>query len=186
MNLRVNQKMKIIPKKYYIDNEKFYEEMVKFLQLCNQAKLEEKERPTPSNYIGECFIKIAEKFVNHRYFVGYSYRDELIGDAIENCMKAIENFNPELSKNPFAYFSQITYFAFRRRCIAEMNEQNKKYKMLEDYDIDTLVSEHGDDDDLITYITESARKQVDTNQKTSYNTTPKPEKKEKLTSYKLF
>lgn len=165
-------------KKLYIDNELFYNEMCKYLEACALAEADGKEIPSPNDYIGSCFIKIAEKFVNHRYFSGYTYRDELIGDAIVNCMVAIRNFDPTKSKNPFAYFSQITYFAFRRRCIKELAEQEKKYQLLDGYDVDSLVCDNNDNDELVTFITESARKQLDLNPKTTYNT--KKEKKQKV------
>ena len=84
---------------------------------------EEKGDPKPqvSEYIGECFVKIANHLAYKSNFVNYTFREEMILDGIENCITYIDNFNPEKSKNPFAYFTQITYYAFLRRIQKERN-----------------------------------------------------------------
>ena len=84
---------------------------------------EEKGDPKPqvSEYIGECFVKIANHLAYKSNFVNYTFREEMILDGIENCITYIDNFNPEKSKNPFAYFTQITYYAFLRRIQKKRN-----------------------------------------------------------------
>ena len=100
---------------HYVDNKKFFAEMVKWKDLVKQAEHVGDPKPQVTEYIGECFLLIAERLSTRPNFINYPYRDEMIGDAIENCLMYAANFDPEKSKNPFAYFTQITYFAFLRR-----------------------------------------------------------------------
>ena len=107
-----------VPKKktnHYIDNKKFYGEMIRFHNACQKAKEEGEERPRIPEYVGECIMLIAQRLSTRPNFIGYSYREEMIGDGIENCLAYIHNFNPDKSNNPFAYFTQIIYYAFLRR-----------------------------------------------------------------------
>ena len=87
--------------------------------------------PAIPNYIGECFMKIAEGLSHKPNFINYTYRDEMISDGIENCLMYFDNFNPDKSKNPFAYFTQIIYFAFLRRIGKEKKQTYVKYKATE-------------------------------------------------------
>ena len=66
-------------------------------------------------------FKIANGLSYRPNFINYTYRQEMISDGIENCLQYIHNFDPEKSKNPFAYFTQIIYYAFIRRIQKEKN-----------------------------------------------------------------
>lgn len=124
----------------YIDNKKFYTEMVIYRRLCDEAKEAGEERPVVSRYIGECIMMIATRLATRPNFVGYSYKDEMISDGIENCLAYIHNFNPEKSTNPFAYFTQIIYYAFLRRIQKEKKQLYIKHKSFENSMImNTLV-----------------------------------------------
>lgn len=118
----------------YVDNQKFYDELVKFRALCKEAEANGKSHPRPSDYIGQCLIAIATKFSftnnNKMSFINYSFKDEMISDAIENCVKALHSFDPDISKNPFSYFTQVCFFAFIRRIQAEKRQGYIKWKML--------------------------------------------------------
>ena len=116
---------------HYVDNKKFLQEMTDWKKRVRDA--EESDDPTPqvTEYIGECFLLIAERLATRPNFVNYPYKDEMIGDAIENCLIAANNFDPDKSSNPFAYFTQITYFAFLRRIQREKKQDTIKYKMME-------------------------------------------------------
>ena len=96
-----------------------------------RAKEEEKPRPRVTNYIGECFLKIATHLSYKPNFVNYMFREDMICDGIENCLQYIDNFNPEKSQNPFAYFTQIIYYAFLRRIQKEKKQLEIKGKILE-------------------------------------------------------
>ena len=107
-------KRKRVVSEHYVNNKEFLEALVVFKAKCLAAKEAGESRPQISNYIGECFLKIATHLSYKPNFVNYMFREDMICDGIENCVQYIENFNPEKSKNPFAYFTQIIYYAFLR------------------------------------------------------------------------
>ena len=114
--------------KHYVNNEDFLKALVQYKKDCKQAIKHKEPKPKVPEYIGECFMKIAEGLSHKPNFINYPHRDEMIGDGIENCLMYFENFNPEKSKNPFAYFTQIIYFAFLRRIQKEKKQLYIKYK----------------------------------------------------------
>lgn len=124
----------------YIDNKKFYTEMVVYRRLYEETVKAGEQRPLVSRYIGECIMLIATRLATRPNFVGYSYKDEMISDGIENCLAYLHNFNPEKSTNPFAYFTQIIYYAFLRRIQKEKKQLYIKHKSFENSMImNTLV-----------------------------------------------
>ena len=130
---------------HYVDNAKFLEEIKKWNEKRKEA--EEQGEPTPqvTNYIGECFLKIANGLSYKPNFINYTYKQEMISDCIENCLQYIHNFNPEKSKNPFAYFTQIIYYAFIRRIQKEKKQTHIKNKMIENQEYIDFVTLEGDD-----------------------------------------
>ena len=121
--------------KHYINNEDFLKALVDYKESCKLAKNENKPEPAIPNYIGECFMKIAEGLSHKPNFINYTYRDEMISDGIENCLQYFNNFDPAKSKNPFAYFTQIIYFAFLRRIQKEKKQTYVKYKATQQFGI---------------------------------------------------
>jgi len=121
--------------KHYINNADFLKALIDYRAACDEAKRNDKQDPIVPNYIGECFIKIAEHLSRKPNFVSYSFRDEMIADGIENCIMYFRNFNPDKSTNPFAYFTQIIYFAFLRRISREKKQLYVKYKATEQFGI---------------------------------------------------
>jgi hypothetical protein len=117
--------------KQYVNNADFLAALVDYKERCKEAKKNKAEPPPIPNYIGECFMKIAEGLSHKPNFINYTYRDEMISDGIENCLMYFNNFNPDKSKNPFAYFTQIIYFAFLRRIGKEKKQTYVKYKATE-------------------------------------------------------
>jgi len=128
---------------HYIDNSKFLEEMIKYRDAVAAAKLKNEIPPPVTEYIGECFMKIAQRLSFRPNFINYAFKDDMISDGIENCLQYIHNFNPEKSTNPFAYFTQIIYYAFIRRIQKEKKQLYIKYKAIENHDFTTQEdSEH--------------------------------------------
>tara|TARA_R100001244_G_scaffold2229_2_gene3663 strand:+ start:79 stop:663 length:585 start_codon:yes stop_codon:yes gene_type:complete len=122
------------PKKiHYVDNQKFLEEMIVYKGKCKDAKSREEPEPQISEYVGECFMKIANRLSFRPNFINYAFREDMISDGIENCVQYIRNFDPEKSKNPFAYFTQIIYFAFIRRIQKEKKQLYIKYKTMDTF-----------------------------------------------------
>jgi hypothetical protein len=115
----------------YIDNEKFLSEMVAYKKDVKQAAKAGEKKPRLPEYVGECFMKIAENLSHKPNFLSYTFRDEMIADAIENCVMYADNFDPAKSSNPFAYFTQIVYYAFLRRIQREKKQLYVKYKSTE-------------------------------------------------------
>ena len=116
---------------HYIDNEKFLKEMVIYKRELDEAKSKDELPPMISEYLGDCFMKIAQRLSFRPNFINYAFKDEMISDGIENCVQYIKNFNPEKSSNPFAYFTQIIYYAFIRRIQKEKKQLYIKYKTME-------------------------------------------------------
>ena len=105
-----------------------------------KAKESGETRPRVPEYIGECFLKISENLAWRPNFINYTFRDDLVSDGIENCLLYAHNFNPEKSKNPFSYFTQIAYFAFIRRIVKEKKQADIKFKFMEQANIEDFVS----------------------------------------------
>lgn len=113
---------------HYVDNAKLYEAFVKHKENVTKARKLGKPDPPLPDYIGMCFMLIAEKVGSKGSYSKYSYLDEMKDDAIENCIVAANNFDPEKGKNPFAYFTQVTMWAFHRRIDKEKKQTYIKYK----------------------------------------------------------
>jgi hypothetical protein len=120
-----------LKKEHYVNNKEFLYAIVEFRQQVILAKERGLERPRITNYLGDCFLKIAQHLSYKPNFVNYMFKDDMIGDGIENCITYIDNFNPEKSQNPFAYFTQIIYYAFLRRIQKEKKQLDIKNKMIE-------------------------------------------------------
>ena len=107
--------------------------MVIYKDQFNQAKKDGSPPPQISEYLGECFMKIAQRLSYRPNFINYAFRDDMISDGIENCVQYIKNFDPEKSNNPFAYFTQIIYYAFIRRIQKEKKQLYVKYKTMDSF-----------------------------------------------------
>ncbi len=116
---------------YYVNNREFLEAIVAYKARVRRAEESGSDRPRVPNYIGDCFLKIATHLSYKPNFVNYMFREDMICDGIENCLQYIDNFNPEKSSNPFAYFTQIIYYAFLRRIQKEKRQLEIKSKILE-------------------------------------------------------
>ena len=139
---------KIIPKQkpHYVNNKKFLEAMTEYRELRIMAEETGKPRPQVTNYIGECYLKIANHLSYRPNFINYTYRDDMISDGIENCLQYMDNFDPEKSKNPFAYFTQIIYYAFIRRIQKEKKQYQIKQKMISNFGVEQMMDQlEGDD-----------------------------------------
>ena len=116
---------------HYVNNKEFLLALVDFKADCKVAEENGEPRPQISNYIGECFLKIATHLSYKPNFVNYMFREDMICDGIENCVQYIHNFDPEKSRNPFAYFTQIIHYAFLRRIQKEKKQLEIKTKIIE-------------------------------------------------------
>tara|TARA_B100000902_G_scaffold395870_1_gene455414 strand:+ start:3094 stop:3654 length:561 start_codon:yes stop_codon:yes gene_type:complete len=139
-------------KAHYINNKEFSLAVVDYVREKNEAEAKDQPIPKVTDYIARCFIKIAEGLSHRPNFVRYTYREEMVMDAVENCLRAIGNYNLETATrtgkpNAFSYFTQICYFAFIRRITKEKKQQDIKFRFIEKMGIEEFV-EAGMDGDM--------------------------------------
>jgi hypothetical protein len=139
-------------KPHYINNKDFSLAVVEYVTKCNEAKTKEQAVPKVTNYIATCFLKISEGLSRRPNFVRYTYREEMVMDAVENCLRAINNYKIETATrtgkpNAFSYFTQICYFAFIRRITKEKKQQDIKFRFIEKMGIEEFV-EAGMDNEM--------------------------------------
>jgi len=143
-------------KENYVNNREFLDALMVYRQQVAAAKESGSAKPKVPNYIGECFLKIATHLSYKPNFVNYMFRDDMICDGIENCLQYIDNFNPEKSTNPFAYFTQIIYYAFLRRIQREKKQLEIKSKILERSGFDEVLHMDSHSGDMYGYSSSSA------------------------------
>jgi hypothetical protein len=137
---------------HYVNNKEFHEALIEYKHKVNAAKEAGAPPPRITNYLGDCFLKIATHLSYRPNFVNYMFREEMISDAVENCVQYINNFNVERS-NPFAYFTQIVYYAFLRRIQKEKKQVEIREKIIERSGFDEVFTVDGSGFDSSDYNT---------------------------------
>ena len=154
-----------VAKVHYVDNAKFLEEMIEYKRQYKASINNNEELPLISEYLGSVFLKIAQRLSFRPNFINYAFKDDMISDGIENCLHYIHNFDPEKSSNPFAYFTQIIYYAFIRRIQKEKKQLYIKFKSMQNYEINSTYdgsANEGDNVDLaVDYKNSDFRVMVD-------------------------
>ncbi len=154
-----------MPKKnpeFYVDPKKLYSELVEYRHAYQKAKENGEDLPRINNYLGECFLKIATRLAYKKNFIGYSFREDMILDAIENCVSGAHSFNPDKSSYAFAYITQIAYNAFVRRIKKEATQAKIKDKALDNFAQELYVTQPQDADQIYRNTSmEFARDNVD-------------------------
>ena len=130
---------------HYVNNKEFLAAIVEYKYLIQLAEQKGEPRPVIPRYLGECFMKIARHLSYKPNFVNYMFKEDMISDGIENCVQYINNFNPEKSSNPFAYFTQIIHYAFLRRIQKEKKQLEIRQKIIERSGFEEVM--HSDDAD---------------------------------------
>ena len=143
--------MKPKEKPHYVNNRQFSEAVVEYCEHVIECKNKGKPKPVVPNYVAECFLKIAEGLSHKANFVRYTYREEMVMDAVENCLKAIENYDIKTATrtgtpNAFAYFTQISWYAFLRRIQKEKKQQDIKLKYIAEAGVEAFLDGHPDDE----------------------------------------
>ena len=142
--------MKPSERPHYVNNRDFSNAVVEYVTAANEAIAAEEEVPVVPRYIAECFLKICEGLSRKSNFVRYSYREEMVMDAVENCLKAIKNYNVENATrsgkpNAFGYFTQIAWFAFIRRIQKEKKVQDAKLRFIAESSLDEFMVDADED-----------------------------------------
>jgi len=135
---------------HYVNNKEFSLAVVEYCKSVKECKETDDPLPKVTDYIASCFLKIAEGLSHKSNFIRYTYREEMVMDAVENCLKAIENYNIEAATrtgnpNAFAYFTQISWYAFLRRIAKEKKQQDIKLKYLSQSGVETVAMVGNDD-----------------------------------------
>ena len=128
---------------HYVNNKEFLYAIVEYKAKVREAEETGKPKPRITNYLGSCFLKIATHLSYKPNFVNYMFKDDMVCDGIENCVQYINNFNPEKSSNPFAYFTQIIHYAFLRRIQKEKKQLEIKTKIIEKSGYSEVFSDDG-------------------------------------------
>jgi hypothetical protein len=140
-------KVKPKEKPHYVNNKEFSQAVVDYCTTVQEARDQKESTPVVTDYIATCFLKIAEGLSHKSNFVRYTYREEMVMDAVENCLKAIENYDIEAATrsgkpNAFAYFTQISWYAFLRRIQKEKKQQDIKLKYISEADVAEFLEEN--------------------------------------------
>ena len=146
--------MKPKEKPHYVNNAEFSAAIVEYVARCNVETENGNPKPQVTDYIAQCFLKISEGLSHKANFVRYTYREEMVMDAVENCLKAVDNYNLETATrtgkpNAFAYFTQIAWYAFLRRIQKEKKQQDIKLKYLTESDISLLLADEMQNDESL-------------------------------------
>ena len=176
---------KTTKKEHYVNNKEFLEAMKLYRKSVNKAKKEKQPKPPVTDYIGSCFLKIANHLSYRPNFINYTFRDDMISDGIENCLQYLDNFNPSKSNNPFAYFTQIIYYAFVRRIQKEKKQVTIKNRLITESNYDDMTLQPGEDKEFKNQFTEFLKKNmpVEEQQKIAdSNKKKKTKRKKKSTS----
>ena len=151
---------KTTKKEHYVNNKEFLLAMINYRKAVNKAKREKKPKPPVTDYIGSCFLKIANHLSFRPNFINYTFRDDMISDGIENCLQYLDNFNPKTSNNPFAYFTQIIYYAFVRRIQKEKKQVTIKNRLITESNYDDMTLQPGEDKEFKNQFTEFLKKNM--------------------------
>ena len=170
---------------HYVNNKEFLQAMIEYKDRCDKAQKRGRKSPPVTNYIGECFLKIANHLSYRPNFINYTFRDDMISDGIENCLQYLNNFNPKKSNNPFAYFTQIIYYAFIRRIQKEKKQTTIKQKLILKSGLDEIVRQEGDNEEYQNSYADFLRKNMIIEQETEKKEKPKPKKK-KIAKLEFF
>ena len=159
--MKTTQPIKVPKKKeHYVSTKEFLVAMKEYKAKCIEAEKKKKPRPPITDYIGECFLKIANHLSYRPNFINYTYKEDMISDGIENCLQYVSNFDPTKSNNPFAYFTQIIYYAFIRRIQKEKKQTIIKQKLIMKSGLDELVSQETDNQEYQNAYADFLRKNM--------------------------
>lgn len=156
---------------HYVNNREFSEAVVEYIKTTQEAEESGESFPQVTNYIASCFLKIAQGLSYKSNFIRYTYREEMVMDAVENCLKAIYNYNIDTptrtgKPNAFAYFTQISWWAFLRRIAKEKKQQDIKLKYISQSGIDEFLIDDNEDPETaqaIRAFVDQIRRKVDEN-----------------------
>jgi DNA-directed RNA polymerase specialized sigma24 family protein len=178
---------------HYVDNKALYEALVTWQKETRKAHRKKLPKPPLPDFVAECMMKMANRLSQKAGFVNYTYREDMVGDALESCLRYIHNFNPAKSTNAFAYITQIIHNAFIRRIQKEQKQLYVKMRIVDNADFtDSYERQSGDDNhynnSYVTYLQENKGDVISKfeNWKESKKTKANAKKKKKSDQMDLF
>lgn len=103
------------------------------------------KEPIMPDTIGADLLKICDGLSKRFNFRGYTYRDEMVRDAVVDCVKAVKKYDGTRFTNPFGYFSQIANYAFLGRLDKEKKAHKTKMDLAFDPNTEIYSTMDGDD-----------------------------------------
>ena len=161
--------MKAQDKPHYVNNKDFTNAVIEYCTEVQACRKEGKPEPMVTNYLAESLLKINERLSHKSNFVRYTYREEMVMDGVENCLKALANFDPTASTrggkpNAFGYFTQISWFAFLRRIQKEKKQQDLKLKYIAESGLDEFMIDPDEDPEVAKVVrnfVDNLRRRID-------------------------
>ena len=163
----------------YINNKTLYSAMIQYKNSVEDAEREGKEKPRVTDYIGQSILLICNNLAKKPNFSGYTYKQDMISDGIIDCIAAVDNFNPDKTNNPFAYFTQIAWNAFIRRIHKEKKQTYIKHK---NYENSFLMDDNWENSNVQLKTNEYSDEIV----RSYENKLTKTKKQSKLTGIEIF
>ena len=165
----MTEKLKPREKPHYVNNKDFTQAVVDYAILAQAAKKSGEPAPMVPNYLAESLLKINEGLSHKSNFVRYTYREEMVMDGVENCLRALANFDATVATrkgnpNAFGYFTQISWFAFLRRITKEKKQQDVKMKYIAESGLDEFMIDPDEDPEVAKVVqnfVDNLRRRID-------------------------
>jgi len=129
------RKLKPSEKPHYVNSKQFEEEIRQFYKTDNMTE-----------YLADAIKRIAYGLSFAPNFINYSYRDEMMGDAIVKMYQALKykKFKLDHGFSPFSYFTTIAFHAF----ISRIKKEKKHHQLITDFrerNYDSLINKDEDE-----------------------------------------
>ncbi len=105
--------------KYYLTNATLLPEVIRSKELG---------QITPK--LAGMLKLLTERYSCHPNFIGYSFREDMCGEALVNLSRNALLFNPEKSSNPFAFYTTAIYHSFLQYLNTEKRHRNIRDALL--------------------------------------------------------
>lgn len=119
-------------KHQYVNGKEFFVMLKEYHEKYLISIENNTDKPIVSNEIAGAIMQICNRLSNSFNFIGYSYKDEMIADAIYKCLDKVHRFDPAISENPFAFFTQLAYNAFINRIKIEQKQASIRARLIND------------------------------------------------------
>ena len=121
---------KIAENNHYVNNKEILAVMKEYRELYLVTKANDTERPPMPPKVADAIVQIATKMSRMHNFIGYSYRSDMISDAILQLTAKFHLFDPLKSDNFFGYASQLCWNAFIGRIKMEQKQTSIRARLI--------------------------------------------------------